>query len=128
MRVRHVWFRWNHRFVRRVRRPDSFCRMLLTDNEYLFVTNSTEQLSFDDVPVEPVPPPQLFRFRQIADFGPESPAAVSVTKAAQLLGISRTTAYEAVRDGSLPAIRVRRRIVVPMSWLDDTLRGRPPPT
>ena len=97
-----------------------------TDDEYLFVTYSTEQLNFDDLPTEPVPPPPPFRFRQFTDFGPERPAAVSVTKAAQILGISRTTAYEAVRDGSLPAIRIRRRIVVPMSWLDDTLGGRPP--
>ena len=100
--------------------------MSADDDEFLSVTHSTDQLSFDDLPTEPVPPPQLFRFRQFTDFGPEHPAAVSVTEAAQILGISRTTAYEAVRDGSLPAIRIRRRILVPMSWLDDTLGGRAP--
>lgn len=100
--------------------------MSADDDELLSVTNSIDQLSFDDLPTEPVPQVPPFRFRQFTDFGPEHPAAVSVTKAAQILGISRTTAYEAVRDGSLPAIRIRRRILVPMSWLDDTLGGRAP--
>ena len=40
-------------------------------------------------------------------------ATVTVTEAARILGISRTTAYEAVRDGSLRSIRVRRRILIP---------------
>ena len=40
-----------------------------------------------------------------------------------ILGISRTTAYEAVRDGSLPSIRVRRRIVIPRAWLQAVLRS-----
>ena len=101
--------------------------MSADDDEFLTVTNSTDQFSFDDLPNEPVQRVPPFRFRQFTDFGPEQhPAAVSVTKAAQILGISRTTAYEAVRDGSLPAIRIRRRIFVPMSWLDDTLGGRAP--
>ena len=102
--------------------------MSTDDAELLTVTNSTDQLSFDDLPPERVPRVPSFRFRQFTDYGPEHPAAVSVTKAAQILGISRTTAYEAVRDGSLPAIRIRRRILVPLSWLDDTLGGRSPTT
>ena len=102
--------------------------MSADDDEFLSLTNSTDQLSFDDLPTEPAPKVPPFRFRQFTDFGPEDPAAVSVTKAAQILGISRTTAYEAVRDGSLPAIRIRRRILVPTSWLDDKLGGHAPAT
>jgi excisionase family DNA binding protein len=52
------------------------------------------------------------------------PATMSVTEAARVLGISRTTAYEAVRDGSLRSIRVRRRIVIPRAWVIDILNGR----
>ena len=92
------------------------------------MTNSTTQLSFDDLPNDPAPMPPPFRLRAFTDFGPERPATVSVTKAAQILGISRTTAYEAVRDGSLRAIRIRRRIVVPLSWLDEMLATRHPRT
>ncbi len=37
----------------------------------------------------------------------------SVTETAELLGISRSTAYESVRDGTIPSLRFRRRIVIP---------------
>jgi excisionase family DNA binding protein len=37
---------------------------------------------------------------------------LTVDEAAQALGISRSTAYECVRNGSLPALRFRRRIVI----------------
>jgi excisionase family DNA binding protein len=38
---------------------------------------------------------------------------VTVEDAAMLLGISRGLAYELVRRGELPAIRLGRRLVVP---------------
>ena len=41
-----------------------------------------------------------------ATYGPPGTPMMSVTDAARMLGISRTTAYEAVRDGSLPSIRI----------------------
>ena len=41
-------------------------------------------------------------------------ATHSVTEAANILGISRTTAYECVRTGELPSLRLRGRIVVPV--------------
>ena len=89
------------------------------------MTNLTSQLSFDDVhdDLMPPPPPPM-RLRHFTDFGPDRPATVSVTRAAQILGISRTTAYEAVRDGSMRSIRIRRRIVIPLSWLDEVLAVR----
>jgi excisionase family DNA binding protein len=48
----------------------------------------------------------------------------SVDEVAALLGIARGVAYEAVRDGSIPATRVGRRWLVPRkrfhNWLDGT--------
>ena len=37
----------------------------------------------------------------------------SVEEAAKVLGISRSTAYECVKAGEIPALRFRRRIVIP---------------
>jgi excisionase family DNA binding protein len=48
---------------------------------------------------------------------------LSVDEAAQLLGLSRTSAYEAVHRGELPAIRVGRRLLVPRSRLNALLDG-----
>jgi excisionase family DNA binding protein len=46
---------------------------------------------------------------------------VSVEQAAGVLGIGRSTAYELVRSGDLPSLRLRRRIVVPVARLADRL-------
>ena len=46
---------------------------------------------------------------------------VTVEEAAQVLGISRSTAYEAVRRGELPVIRIGRRYVVPRLALERML-------
>ena len=45
----------------------------------------------------------------------------SVPEAAALLGISRSSAYEAVRRGELPAVVVGRRIVIARAALDALL-------
>jgi excisionase family DNA binding protein len=50
-----------------------------------------------------------------------SPRTMTVTQAAAVLGISRTTAYECVRTGDLPALRLGGRIVVPKQWIDELL-------
>ena len=42
---------------------------------------------------------------------------VTVDEAAKLLGIGRTLAYEAVRVGDLPTIRIGRRILIPVAEL-----------
>jgi excisionase family DNA binding protein len=42
----------------------------------------------------------------------------SVEEAARVIGWSRVKAYEAVKQGVLPAIRFGRRIVVPVAALD----------
>jgi excisionase family DNA binding protein len=38
---------------------------------------------------------------------------MTVTETAAMLGISRSSAYECVRTGSIPSIRLGRRIVIP---------------
>ncbi|MEM9653709.1 MAG: helix-turn-helix domain-containing protein [Actinomycetota bacterium] len=47
---------------------------------------------------------------------------LTVTEAADLLGICRATAYECVRRGELPSITLGRRILIPRSALDDLLK------
>ena len=49
------------------------------------------------------------------------PATLSVEQAARQLGISRSTAYECVRNGSIPSLRFRRRIVIPAVVIDQLL-------
>ncbi len=47
-----------------------------------------------------------------------------VQEVAELLGISRTTAYECVRSGEIPCLRFRRRIVVPHDVIQELLECR----
>ena len=44
---------------------------------------------------------------------------LSIEEAAALLGISRALAYDLVRRGELPQLRLGRRIVVPRKALED---------
>jgi excisionase family DNA binding protein len=46
-----------------------------------------------------------------------SALVVTVTEAAEILGISRTLAYELARTGQLPSLRLGRRLVVPRAAL-----------
>ena len=41
----------------------------------------------------------------------------SVEEAGRMLGISRGSAYEAVRNGQIPSIRIGRRLLVPRARL-----------
>lgn len=47
----------------------------------------------------------------------------TMVEAARLLGIGRTVAYEAARQGQIPTIRVGRRLLVPRAALERMLRG-----
>ena len=47
----------------------------------------------------------------------------TVEEAGRLLGVSRTTAYECVRTGQLPSVRLGRRIVVPRAAIEALLAG-----
>ena len=46
---------------------------------------------------------------------------VTVQEAAEVLGISRSSAYECVHRGELRALRLGRRLVVPKAVLKDML-------
>lgn len=41
------------------------------------------------------------------------PPTLTVERAAKVLGIGRSSAYEGVRSGEIPSIRVGRRVLVP---------------
>ena len=43
----------------------------------------------------------------------ENKLVYSVTETAELLGIGRSKAYELVRSGTIPSLRLGRRIVIP---------------
>ena len=60
-----------------------------------------------------------------ATHGPPGPTTISVTETARILGISRTTDYEAVRDGTLRSIRIRirSRIVISVAGFTAVLNG-----
>ncbi|MFC1902670.1 helix-turn-helix domain-containing protein [Chloroflexota bacterium] len=53
----------------------------------------------------------------------EGRLAISVNSAGKMLGLSRGSAYEAVKNGTLPSIRVGRRILVPIATLQRLLNG-----
>ena len=47
----------------------------------------------------------------------------TVEEVARVLGIGRTAAYEAVRLGTIPSVRIGRRILIPTTALDRLLSG-----
>ena len=49
--------------------------------------------------------------------------AWTIPEAAELLGISRNSAYEAAHRGELPSIRIGKRILVPVAALQQLLDG-----
>lgn len=53
---------------------------------------------------------------------------LTVDEAAAYLRISRGLAFAAVRDGTLPSIRIGRRILVPLRQLEALLDGDAHPT
>jgi excisionase family DNA binding protein len=55
---------------------------------------------------------------------PTDRPALSVAETADLLGISRWLVQQAVRDGSLPSVRVGRRILIPKVQLEALLAGQ----
>ena len=48
---------------------------------------------------------------------------LTVSETAKRLGVSRNSAYEAVRTGEIPSIRIGSRILVPLAALDRMLSG-----
>jgi excisionase family DNA binding protein len=50
------------------------------------------------------------------------PIAISVKEAAQMLGISKSHAYDLIRQDELPHVRLGRRVVVPYRELEEWVR------
>lgn len=48
---------------------------------------------------------------------------LSIEEAAAMLGISRALAYELVRKGELPVLRLGRRVVIPRNQLEELVNG-----
>jgi excisionase family DNA binding protein len=46
---------------------------------------------------------------------------ITVPEAARILGVSRMTAYTAVREGAIPSLRIGRRVLIPRIALDRLL-------
>jgi excisionase family DNA binding protein len=52
------------------------------------------------------------------------PHTYSVPEAAERLGIGRSSAYQAARNGQIKTITIGRRLLVPKAWLDEQLYER----
>jgi excisionase family DNA binding protein len=50
----------------------------------------------------------------------------SVAEAAKILGISRNTAYDAVKSGQVPIVKIGRRLLVPRAALERMLENAAP--
>lgn len=54
------------------------------------------------------------------------PPTISVTQAANLLSISRGSAYLGVRTGQIPCLKIGSRLLIPTARLLQLLEGGPP--
>jgi excisionase family DNA binding protein len=54
------------------------------------------------------------------------PLVYTIEQVAEMLGVGRSTAYDAVRRGELPVVRLGRRLLVPKAQLKDLLDGAEP--
>jgi excisionase family DNA binding protein len=57
---------------------------------------------------------------------PTERQTLKIEEAAKVLGISRNTAYDAVKSGQLPTVKIGRRFLVPKAALDRMLAGAEP--
>ena len=57
---------------------------------------------------------------------PVHKSTVSVTEAAEILGISRNLAYQAVQTGQIASVRIGRRLLIPMRALELLLNAALP--
>jgi excisionase family DNA binding protein len=63
---------------------------------------------------------------QMDEIGPmEHRKTYTVTEMAKLLGIGRTSAYEAVRTGQIPTLKIGKRVLVPRAALERLLENPP---
>jgi excisionase family DNA binding protein len=59
---------------------------------------------------------------------PSELPAMTVTAAAELIGISRSDFYRAIDRGEMPSVRIGRRLLVPTAKLYQLLGWLPDPT
>jgi excisionase family DNA binding protein len=60
----------------------------------------------------------------VAAAGPQPhKATYTVEEAAEILGVSRNSAYQAVRAGELPALKIGKRLLVPKAAFEQLLAG-----
>ena len=55
-----------------------------------------------------------------------APLTYTVEQVAEILRISRSTAYRCVETGELPSVRLRRRILIPAEAIEALLSGTSP--
>lgn len=71
----------------------------------------------------------LLQFQRRPRTVPPERAVYTVVEVGILLGVSRSTAYELVRNGTVPSERLGRRIVIPRvrfhAWLDNLGADKP---
>jgi len=87
---------------------------MVSDPEYW----SSNQDALSDALVDSVTAPGTSRVASGAISEGVDRLTLTVEEAAASLGISRASAYEAVRRGEIPAIRIGRRILVPRAALE----------
>lgn len=68
-------------------------------------------------------PPELPQKRELRSATPARGSVLTVEEAAKVLRISRASAYSAVRDRSLPTVKIGRRYLVPRVALERLLNG-----
>jgi excisionase family DNA binding protein len=57
---------------------------------------------------------------------PTERQTLKIEEAAKILGISRNTAYEAVKSGQVPIVKIGRRLLVPRAALERMLETAAP--
>ena len=50
------------------------------------------------------------------------PKTISALEAGRLLGVSRNVAYRLIHEGTIPALRLGKKLRVPLEALDEMLR------
>jgi len=131
-------------------KPEQLARLLATSRATTIPDPSGQPVTADQIAVLTVPQSWAENVRELGDAlafanggtavagrtAPRSAAGAvapvedrlvfTVEEAAQLLGISRSFAYEAVQKGEIPSMRIGRRILVPKAALDRLLRSGTP--
>ena len=55
---------------------------------------------------------------------PHEKLTLTVMECARLMGLSKGSTYEAVRQGTIPSLRIGRRLVIPRAALERMLEGQ----